>query len=328
MLRSLFIICIFFVGILNAQHPYYGSLNQQLLSTNPAFAGSNKQLRVQSDYGTFDSNLTHPSIWYYLAADILIKKHSGLGFSYTRNDFARELFIQDQWSISYAYHIIIKDKLKIVPSFQASFFQLTLDRTKLNFGENVNDIFITSNVWVWGNEVIPSQTKHNADFSAGLLMYKENFFAGASILSFTQPDQGLLGVSKRPLTQIYQVGYNFKLKSKWICDVYTFSKFQYIYVNLQKTPRNFVQIGGNFGYNKVKLHVAARIDENSVHESLIAGLNYSSKGFTLGFNATYNYINSDVYAKALQLFLAMNFGKRKKAEESSSSAPSPVKLYY
>ncbi len=320
--NTFIILFISFAFLMSAQHPYFASLNQQLLVTNPSFAGSNKQLRVQSNLGGYWYT---NSIWYYLGADILIKKHSGFGISYHGNNYKNGLLFQNQISLTYAYHFIIKQKLKIVPSIQASYFNLRLDMTKLNFGELIGE-----QKWIydprcdWGSceGPSPNQFKQNADFSAGLLVYKENFFIGASILSVTQPDQGLLGVSKRPLTQIYQGGYNFKLKQKWTCNAYTFIKVQQIYLS-------FLQLGTNVGYDKFKLHLGFRFNEAAIQNIGIIGINYSFKGFTMGYNFTGSYYNDNLYSNSHQLFVSMNFGNcKKKDEAAASTTPAPIKLFF
>ena len=53
--------------------------------------------------------------------------------------------------------------------------------------------------FVWNtNEIIPAQSKYNADFSAGIIGYSKRYFFGFAANHITQPDEGLLGVSKLP----------------------------------------------------------------------------------------------------------------------------------
>ncbi len=331
--------------LMNAQHPYFASLNQQLLVTNPSFAGSNKQLRVQSNFGgnAPDYFAQGYSNGYYLGADILIKKHHGIGISYERNGFSYGLLLQNQASLSYAYHITINGKLKIVPSIQASYFNLILERTKLDYGGNYGNEYnyLNINNW-WTCYPCPDPLfKQNADFSAGLLVYKENFFIGASVLSVTQPDQGLLGVSKRPLTQIYQGGYNFKLKQKWTCNAYAFLKLQKNWYNGTNST-SFLQYGANVGYSVFKLHLGHRIVEGPLSQGVIvAGGNFTFSGFSFGYNATL-FCNNDVrnYFRSMELFVSLNFGSAKKKDTSTGSAsgetvttpatnsPAPIKLFF
>ncbi len=309
--KHIFIMVCFFMSIsLNAQHPYYGSLNQQLLSTNPAFAGSNKQLRVQTIGGTLDfQKYGYYKTGYYFGADGLAGKHSGLGLSahYEQNGPA---YSNTQVDLSYAYHINIGEKTKLVPAFQVSFFQVAMNANYVNYNE------------IWGNAIIefpyvpPSGIlrRNNLDFSGGLMFYRERFFAGASVLSFNQPDEGLLGVSKRPLTQVYQLGYRMPVNPLSSLDFYAFFK-------TQKTRETFLQYGLYYNIKFISFHLANRLNDISNTNAVVMGLNFNYSGFKIGYNCNWNYSKHSGNYFFNEVYLSMNFGAKKTDDPG-------VKLYY
>jgi type IX secretion system PorP/SprF family membrane protein len=74
--------------------------------------------------------------------------------------------------------------------------QKSLDVQNLHFGDMID----ARRGFVWNTrEAIPSPNKSNADFSAGLLGYSKHYFFGFAANHITQPDEGLLGVSKLPV---------------------------------------------------------------------------------------------------------------------------------
>lgn len=310
-----------FVFSIKAQHAYFASLNQNLLSVNPAFAGTNKQLRAQVIYGEtgmpkYSGKNTNS---YYAGVDCLGKKYSGFGLSFSRSQFGN-VMRTTQADFSYALHFTIRSKIKIVHAYQVSFFEYKYDRTKLNFGEysiNPNDAF------VWGTEIVPSQYKRNVDFSTGLLTYGKRFYAGISILSITQPDEGLVGVSKRPITQIYQGKYKFFDPEKFNIDIYGFVKLQEIF-QIHKTQfyskvlkENFVQYGTYLNYRKLSVHLANRLSSITDYNAIVTGIAVNTKGFKIGYNNRYNYTAKLSAYFFNEFYLQYLFGRNKKEGEEN-----------
>ena len=160
------IVLVSFAFSIKAQHAYYSSLNQNLLSVNPAFAGTNKQLRAQVISGvTGMPKYGYDRQSYYAGVDFLGKKYSGFGLSFNYENYGLALE-RMQADFSYALHFTLKNRIKIVHAYQISFFQLKSDMRQIKTS-NYDDLnFHTAFVW---SEVVPSRSKYNADFSTGLL---------------------------------------------------------------------------------------------------------------------------------------------------------------
>ncbi|HWY11885.1 MAG TPA: PorP/SprF family type IX secretion system membrane protein [Bacteroidia bacterium] len=314
-------IIIFFFSILifsiKAQQPYFSSLNQNLLSVNPAFAGTNDKLRVQAITGrTGWPKYGVDNRSYYAGADFLAGKYSGLGLSFSSSLYNNSSSFKSTGSVlkemqvdfSYALHLKINDKIKIVPAFQVSYFQITLNSALVTFDPNE---FARSPFAYSTNENLGILTKRNIDFSSGLLVYGKRFYVGATILSFTQPDEGVLGVSKRPFTQIYQGKYRFGNLEKLNIDAYGF-------VKLQKVYGSFVQYGTYLNYKMLSLHLAHRINDNLVYNSFVAGVALNLKGMKIGYNNRFNYMDNLSNRYFNEFYLAYGFGKKNVEGEPTS----------
>ncbi len=166
------------------------------LYLNPAFAGSNFCPRVCMNYRNQWPNLSGTYVSYSASYDRYVKAMAGgIGILVTTDDQARGTLKTTTAGFMYAYNIKVSRKFSINAALQATYFQKTLDRTKLNFGDMIDP----RRGFVWNtNEIVPAQTKRNADFSAGILGYSKHYFFGVAANHLTQPDEGLLGVSKLP----------------------------------------------------------------------------------------------------------------------------------
>ncbi len=322
--RVVIILLSLFSFSIKAQHAYFSSLNQNLLSVNPAFAGTNKQLRTQIIIGnTGMPKYGYNKESYYAGVDFLGKKYSGFGLSFSNDNFGPVLR-RTQIDFSYALHFTIKKKIKIVHAYQVSYFEYRLDRTKLNFGysyQNPSDAFMA---FSQSAEIVPSQVKRNVDFSTGLLVYGKRFYAGISVLSITQPDEGLLGVSKRPLTQIYQGKYKFLNPDRFNIDLYGFGKLQEI-VQLHKdqiyhktVSESFVQYGTYLNYKWLSMHLAHRLNAVSDYDAFVAGAGVDLKGLRIGYNTKCNYASHLSNYFFNEFYLQYSFGRNKKEKEDGT----------
>ena len=308
------IVLISFAFSIEAQHAYYSSLNQNLLSVNPAFAGTNDKLRVQVVSGMVGMpkyGFSNQS--YYFGADFLAGKRSGLGLSFN-SDIYGKAQKTIQTDLSYAFHIKLNENLKLIPALQVSYFQISLDRQYLpsNYYDNTRSPFVPQ----WGNEYTGIITKRNMDFSSGILLYGKRFYAGISILSFTQPDEGTMGVSKRALTQIYQGKYKFLDPEKFNIDIYGFVKLQKL--NVYSNDANFIQYGTFLNYKVISIHLAQQINDVYKYDALIAGVALNLKGLRIGYNNKCNYGNHVSTYFFNEFYLQYAFGRNKKEDGETS----------
>lgn len=182
---------------LAAQDPQFTQFYANPLYLNPAFAGTARCPRICMNYRNQWPNLSGTFVTYSASYDQHIDAISGgLGILVTQDDAGRGTLKTTTASLIYSYHLAVTREFSLKFGLQAGFFQKALDRSKLNFGDMID----ARRGFVWNtNEVIPSQNKSNLDFSAGVLGYSKRYFIGFAANHITQPDEGLLGVSKLPV---------------------------------------------------------------------------------------------------------------------------------
>lgn len=236
-----------------SQDPLFTNTSQSLVNLNPSFAGSNGEIRNQLSYRNQWPNLSGTYVTYLNCFDAYIKPLKGaIAVSVLHDDASRGLLKTDVLNLVYAQHFSLFDgKLKIIPSLQASYFRLTLDKTKLNFGDPIDP----RRGFVFNAQPtpVPSQTKSNFDFSSGLLANYKNFYLGTSVFHINQPDEGLLGTSKLPYRLSINSSYNLHLSEKTLINFFVnYQKqqyFQFLHLNINALLFNHLIIGSGFKSN-------------------------------------------------------------------------------
>jgi type IX secretion system PorP/SprF family membrane protein len=195
---------------LAAQDPVFTNTQQSLIHLNPSFAGSNGGLRYQGIYRDQWNNLAGSYTTLYNSVDAYIKPiRGGIGLSYMRDNQGNGILITDRFDLSYAQHLSFLDKkLKIIPSVQFSYFQKTLDQSKLTFGSQIDP----RRGFVWGPEPYTRYvTKRHIDLSAGLVVNYNHFYIGGTVFHINQPDEGLTGPAKMTMRLSLFTSYNLFL---------------------------------------------------------------------------------------------------------------------
>jgi type IX secretion system PorP/SprF family membrane protein len=194
------------------QDAFFTSTNQSLLYQNPSFAGTNGFIRNQTLYRNQWPNLSYPNFVTFLNSfDAYVNPmKAGMGLTAVVDDYAAGTLKTTWLSYVYAQHISFKGSgLKLIPSLQITYFQETLDKSKLNFGDAMNpryNIYWTFSNSIWGPS-LPSSSKKNIGFSSGLLALYKNFTLGISAFNFNQPDIGLYGVSQLPARYCFYLSW-------------------------------------------------------------------------------------------------------------------------
>ncbi len=173
------------------QDPEFSQFYSNPLYLNPAFAGSHQCPRVALNYrnqwpalsGTFVTQ----SVSYDQGVDAL---YGGLGLMVVSDQAGRGILKTNRVSGQYAYQGNITNGFSIRVGVEATYFQRTLDWSKLTFGDMIDDrrgfIYQTSDIPRGGSV-------SGIDISAGILGFSENFFIGVAGHHLTEPDESLIG---------------------------------------------------------------------------------------------------------------------------------------
>ena len=127
-----------FTGV-SAQDPTFTQFYSNPLYLNPAFAGSFGCPRFALNYRNEWPQLSGNYVTYSASYDQHIDAISGgLGVIVTQDDQAHGTLKSTNASLIYSYLLPVTREFSIKAGLQAGFFQKSLDRTKLNFGDMID----------------------------------------------------------------------------------------------------------------------------------------------------------------------------------------------
>lgn len=188
-----------------AQDVTFENANQSLVYLNPSFAGSNGGIRMQNYYRNQWPNIEANYLFYQTCADAYLKSiNGGVAITASTDNLSKGLLKTRQIGLAYAQHCVSKNgNLKITPSFQINYVQITLSNSYLNY-----------------HYPVQSAVKRNVDLSTGILINYKNFYIGGTAKHFNQPDLGLFGLSKWPVLYSFHTSYNHKLNKDNLVQVF------------------------------------------------------------------------------------------------------------
>lgn len=196
-LLFLFIIIFSFTAsLLYSQDIHFTQYYANPIYLNPAFAGTAVCPRLILNYRNQWPGVPGSYVSYSASYDQDIENLSGgIGLMFNADDAGEGTLKTNIASAIYSYKLEVSRYLSIKMSFQGSYFQKKLDWTKLTFNDMIDPkygfVYIT-------NDKANREVTGGADFSAGILTYGENFFAGFAVHHLTQPNEAFIGVSKLP----------------------------------------------------------------------------------------------------------------------------------
>ncbi|MCB0793501.1 MAG: type IX secretion system membrane protein PorP/SprF [Flavobacteriales bacterium] len=193
-----------------AQDPQFTQFYANPLYLNPAFAGTARCPRVVMNYrnqwpaltGTFETI----SASYDQHVDAIL---GGLGVQVMRDQAGKGTLTTTTVSGMYSYQLAVSRKFSMKFGAQATYFQKSLDWSKLTFGDMIDPRrgFIYNT-----NDVPRGGSIGNADFSAGILGYSDVFFVGFAAHHLTQPNESLIvGTSRLPMKLTGHAGASIPL---------------------------------------------------------------------------------------------------------------------
>ncbi len=167
------------------------------LYLNPALAGTKKCPRININYRNQWPGLSATFITTSASYDQYVPAISGgLGLMVVSDREAKTLSTTRMSGI-YAYQLQVDRKFSIRIGIEATFFQKSLDWSKLTFGDMID----SRRGFVYDSGDLPrGGTKSGMDFSGGIVGFSENFFIGGAVHHITQPDESLIkGKSPIPI---------------------------------------------------------------------------------------------------------------------------------
>lgn len=167
------------------------------LYLNPAFAGTSKCPRFNINYRNQWPGLSATFITTSASYDQYVPALSGgLGIMVVSDKEAQTLSTTRVSGI-YAYQLKVNRKFSVRAGLEATFFQKSLDWSKLTFGDMID----SRRGFVFDSGDVPrGGSKSGMDFSAGVIGFSEHYFFGFAAHHITQPDESLIkGKSPIPI---------------------------------------------------------------------------------------------------------------------------------
>ena len=201
------------VAELRAQDPEFTQFYANPLYLNPAFAGTNRCPRLVMNYRNQWPSLTGNFVTTSASYDQYVNTiQGGLGLIVMNDRAAQGTLNTTTLSGMYSYQQPISRKFSIKAGLQASYFQKTLDWSKLTFGDMIDPrkgfIYQTNDVQRGG------QVKA-IDFSAGLLGFSDKFYGGVAVHHLNEPNESLiLGTSRLPMKYTVHAGAVIPIEKK------------------------------------------------------------------------------------------------------------------
>jgi len=188
-----------------AQDPQFTQFYANPLYLNPAFAGSAKCPRVVMNYRNQWPALTGTFVTSSVSYDQYVAGlQGGLGLLVTHDQAGKGTLNTTNVSGIYSYQQAITKKFSVLVGFQATYFQKSLDWSKLSFGDQIDP----RRGFVYNTNDVPrGGSTGNADFSAGIVGYSEVFFVGFAAHHLTEPNESVIvGNSPLPMKLTGHVG--------------------------------------------------------------------------------------------------------------------------
>jgi type IX secretion system PorP/SprF family membrane protein len=194
---SIFFVSVFFNDGLRAQDPEFTQFYANPLYLNPAFAGSSRCPRMVMNYRNQWPGITKTYITNSFSYDQHVDALSGgFGMLFTNDQAGDGTINTINASMVYSYYLPVTSTFSVKAGIQATYAQKSVDWSKLNFGDMIDNKF---GFTLGTQEVNPNRTITNVDFSAGILGYSSSFFIGGAAHHLMEPDEAFINPGSSPL---------------------------------------------------------------------------------------------------------------------------------
>lgn len=181
-----------------AQDPEFTQYYANPLYLNPAFAGTARCPRLVMNYRNQWPALSGTFVTTSASYDQHVETlHGGLGVIVTNDRAGKGALNTTNVSGIYSYQQSITRNFSIKAGFQATYFQKSLDWSKLTFGDQIDP----KRGFIRETQDVPrGGTVNQVDFSAGVLGFSDKFYVGFAAHHLTEPEESLIiGNSALPM---------------------------------------------------------------------------------------------------------------------------------
>ena len=290
-LFTLFSIFILSLNLI-AQDPVFSLGDQNQLYNNPAFSGTANNFRFGNSYRNQWPSLSGSYITNNVYADQYLGKFGGAGISYTL-DKAGQAFTSNSVSFSYSYGIKIGDTSRLQFGISPGIIQESIDINKLTFGDMINP----RTGFVYTSTPIANESITKFNFSAGLLFYNHQFYAGYALHHINRANMSFYDTEQKlDIRHSVQLGLYGHFGKDGLINVFANAHFQGSSYNIS----SILQIQTH--------HILTGIGYRT-GDAILARLGVVFKNFKIiyGYDATVSKLSSiGSHEIALQILLNIN----------------------
>jgi type IX secretion system PorP/SprF family membrane protein len=212
-LATLSIIGIAGIQEAKAQDAEFTQFYANPLYLNPAFAGTARCPRLCMNYRNQWPSLSGTFVTTSASYDQHVETiQGGLGLIVLNDRAAQSTLNTTTVSGIYSYQQPITKKFSIKAGLQATYFQKSLDWSKLTFGDMIDP----RKGFIYETADIPRGGRvSNVDFSAGILGFSDKFYGGFAVHHLNEPNESLIvGVSRLPMKFTVHAGAIIPIQKK------------------------------------------------------------------------------------------------------------------
>ncbi|MCC6600392.1 MAG: type IX secretion system membrane protein PorP/SprF [Crocinitomicaceae bacterium] len=212
------LVATFFIAALGmadatAQDPEFTQFYANPLYLNPAFAGTARCPRLVMNYRNQWPSLSGTFVTTSASYDQHVETiQGGLGLLVVNDRAAQNTLNTTTLSGMYSYQQPITRKFSVKAGLQASYFQKSLDWSKLTFGDMIDP----RKGFIYETQDIPRGGKvSNVDFSAGILGFSDIVYGGFAVHHLNEPNESLIvGTSRLPMKFTAHAGAVIPIQKK------------------------------------------------------------------------------------------------------------------
>jgi type IX secretion system PorP/SprF family membrane protein len=249
MIRIIIILIFFFLSTCKAcaQEPVFSSVFLIPETMNPSFTGilesntvglihrsqwPNLDLKVDSDYAFV--NTWNESIKSGIGVSVISQKQNFSNYSFAQLDF------------KYAYKVQLTDEWIFRPAIQIGWGTNSFNSTHIYLEDQIDILNGVVNP-ISSESLYKNEESNFFDFSAGMLIYNEDFFLGTSLKHLNKPNISFLSDGIVPLDMFFSVNTGCQFTIADYVDI-----IQFPYEAKLKLTSNYMKQGN---FNRVDLGV-------------------------------------------------------------------------
>ena len=210
-----------FVG--RAQDPEFSQFYANPAHGNPAFAGITYRPKIHTTFRDQWPSIPHAYLSFLVSYDQFIEPlNSGIGAMIMADQAGGGIYNTYVGGLLYSYQVNFSDFLAVKVGVQGNMIHKKLDATKLVYYDQLDPVQGQNDP---GNNPYPTaellpeaESLTYADLSAGLLIFRENLYAGASVKHINRPYETFTNefTSRLPMRFLAHAGFVFSLSDAYL----------------------------------------------------------------------------------------------------------------